>query len=103
MRPGDELYVFAAIYSPARFDDRVFVRWSRRTPAGDWATSDRLPLDITGGREGGFRAYTTKQNYTAGRWQVSLETDDGREISRLSFTIRLAEPDAGRRLVRETY
>lgn len=102
-RPGDQIYVFAAIYSPARFEDSVFVRWSRRNLLGEWITSDRLPLTITGGREGGFRAFTTKQNYTPGQWRVALETSDGREISRLAFTITLAGADPDRVFVRERY
>jgi hypothetical protein len=102
-RPGDRVYVFVAVYSPTRFDDAVFVRWMHQDPVKGWGTSDRLPLNITGGRQGGFRAYTTKQNYSAGRWQVSIETTDGREISRLTFNVRMADAKPTRELVRETY
>lgn len=102
-RPGDRIFAFVAVYSPARFEDSILVRWSYLDPAQGWTTSDRLPLEIAGGREGGFRAYTVKQNYSPGRWRVSVETTDGRVIGRLPFTVVQADADPRRALVRETY
>lgn len=102
-RRGDGIYVFVAVYSPARFDDSVFMRWSYQDPVAGWTTSDRLALDITGGREDGFRAYTIKRNYTEGRWRVSVETTDGRVISRLGFIVMRGAEIPGRVLQRETY
>jgi hypothetical protein len=102
-RPGDQIYAFVAVYSPARFEDAVFVRWELRDAAQGWQTSDRLPLTIVGGREEGFRAYTTKRNYSPGRWRVSVETSDGRQIGRLAFTVIAAGPRPTRALVRENY
>lgn len=102
-RPGDRIFAFVAVYSPARFEDSVFVRWSYLDPAQGWTTSDRLPLEIAGGREGGFRAYTVKRNYTPGRWRVSVETTDERVIGRLAFTVARGPDSPRRELVRETY
>ena len=59
-----------------------------RTPAGDWAASDALPIAIVGGRAEGFGGYTYKQNWTRGEWLVTVETADGREIGRRTLTIR---------------
>jgi hypothetical protein len=102
-QPGDKLSVFVAIFSPARFDDTVFVRWLFRDH-GRWTGSDRVPIHIFGGRQGGFRGFVTKQNYDAGDWRVNVETGDGREIARLYFTVtKIAEIDPGRVLVSETY
>lgn len=102
-RPGDRIFAFVAVYSPARFEDSVFVRWSYLDPEQGWTTSDRLPLEIAGGREGGFRAYTVKRNYSPGRWRVAVETTDERVIGRLAFTVVPGPARPGRELVRETY
>jgi hypothetical protein len=97
-RPGDKLYVFVAIFSPARFDDTVFVRWLVRDQ-GRWIGSDRVAIHITGGRQGGFRGFATKQNYREGDWRVNVETGDGRY-----FTVtNAADVDPARVLVSETY
>ena len=33
-QPGDRVYVFFRVFSPARFDDEVSMRWFRREPRG---------------------------------------------------------------------
>lgn len=103
-RPGDKIYFFAAISSPGRFDDTVYVRWDFHGVRG-WSGSDRIPVRITGGRKEGFRGFTSKQNfdYGDGRWRVSVETQDGREIGRLYFTVAKAEADPGRTFLEEVY
>ena len=102
-QPGDRVYVFVAVFSPARFDDTVFVRWLFRDEARGWKGADRIPIHITGGRKGGFRGFASKQNYPEGDSRVSLETRDGREIARLYFTVTKAGADPARVLMSETY
>jgi len=102
-QPGDTLNVFFAIYSPTNFDDTVFVRWSLKDRVKGWEDSDRLPIHITGGRREGFRGYATKENFAAGQWRVLVETRDGREISRLHFTVVPREANSGRVLQTRTY
>ena len=102
-QPGDTMTVFAAVFSPARFDDTVYIRWQRHDARTGWQESDRIPINITGGREGGFRGFTTKQNYTPGDWRVTLETRDGREISRLYITVTPVAADPARVLASERY
>lgn len=103
-RPGDKIYFFAAISSPARFADTVYVRWMFHDRRG-WNGSDRIPVTISGGRKEGFRGFTTKQNYNYGdgRWKVSVETADGREIGRMYFDLTMAEADPGRSFLTEVY
>ena len=101
--PGDVVHAFFAIYSPTAFDDTVVVRWSMKDPARGWQDSDRIPIRITGGREGGFRGTATKKNYVAGEWRVIVETQDGREISRLHFTISAVPVNPTRVFAMETY
>ncbi len=90
-RLGDKLYYYVQIYSPARFSDQVFVRWSFKDPAHGWQKTDRIPLQITGGRHEGFRAIAVKANYQAGEWRAQVETALGHEIGRLNFEVILDE------------
>lgn len=91
--PGDKIFLFASIYSPARFADTVVVHWWQKDSRG-WQSTDKIPMNITGGRHGGFRGLATKQNYTPGRWCVTVESNDGREIGRVYFTVEAAEAPA---------
>ncbi|MGQ0546352.1 MAG: DUF2914 domain-containing protein [Betaproteobacteria bacterium] len=98
-QPGDRVYVFFRVFSPARFSDQVLLRWHRRSPGG-WSLQDTIPIRIVGGREEGFRGYGFKGNYESGEWRIQVETTDGREIGRITFELEAA-PTAPRTLVEE--
>ncbi len=86
-KPGDKIFCFVQVFSPSRFSDQLFVRWKYYDPRQGWTHADAIVLGVVGGREEGFRGVTSKSNYTAGDWRVSVETSDGREIGRMSFTV----------------
>lgn len=86
-QPNDRIHVFARIYSPARFSDQVVLHWQLYTPSQGWMTSDKIPMTISGGREGGYRGHAFKSNYVEGDWRVLVETNDGREIGRVKFSV----------------
>lgn len=90
-KPGDKIYCFVKIFSPARFKDQLFVRWSFKDPKLGWQAWDAIPLNIDGGREEGYRAYTVKTNYQPGIWRVAIETQDNREVGRIGLEITPSE------------
>lgn len=91
-RNGDRLHYFARVFAPTGFRHRVMIRWEVLDPSRGWTTTDRVPLDVVGGRAEGFRGSAVKSNFTAGRWRVTAETEDGRAIATLAFRV---EEDAG--------
>lgn len=86
-RPGDALYCYVRVFSPTRFAERLQVRWLFQDPAGGWSDADAIPLAIAGGRDGGWRGFTTKARWKPGRWRVRVETSDGRELGRVDLTV----------------
>jgi hypothetical protein len=94
-QPGDRLYVFFRIFSPAHFSDQVTMRWFWKPEGEGWKAQDSIPIAIVGGREQGFRGYGFKSNYQPGEWKVEVETTDGREIGRVYFTVE-SVPEAPR-------
>jgi hypothetical protein len=86
-QPGDRVFVFFRIFSPARFADQVTMRWYWKDGPRGWTLQDAIPINIVGGREQGFRGYGVKSNYQPGDWQVQVETTDGREIGRIYFEV----------------
>jgi hypothetical protein len=99
-QPGDKVYVFFRIFSPTHFSDRVRLVWSHDDPKYGWVKQDEIPIEISGGRDLGFRGYGLKSNYVPGDWRVQLETLDGREVSRIHFNLDLA-PEIPRRFEME--
>ncbi|MEQ1876622.1 MAG: DUF2914 domain-containing protein [Bdellovibrionia bacterium] len=94
-RPGDRIYCFVQIFSPTGFRDQIKVRWLYKEKTG-WKSWDAIPLDISGGRDEGFRGIAFKEHYTPGHWHVQVETNDGREIGRIHIDI-VADESTGTR------
>ena len=86
-------YCFTAVFAPVDLKTIIYHRWQYRvvTPGrsskGDFSTTDRIPIRISGGREGGYRGYTIKQHVPPGEWRVDVETEDGRVIGRVLFRV----------------
>jgi hypothetical protein len=83
---GQSVYCYTAVFAPGKV--RVPVRhiWSQKTPHG-WVRTDSIGFPISGGREGGYRGYTAKSGMTLGKWRVEVETEGGRTLGRIDFTV----------------
>lgn len=83
---ADGLIAFVAVRAPQGLSQAVIFEWRH-----DEVIVDRIPAQISGGREAGFRTYSRKLNFgesPAGRWRVDLRTPQGQLIARRSFEIR---------------
>jgi hypothetical protein len=88
MVPGDPIYAYSAVFSPAMFNNEIVHVWQKYdSETGKWVTITRVDLPTIGGREGGFRTYSMKSNITPGEWRVNVETSEGQIIGRLRFNI----------------
>jgi len=87
--PADEpIYCFTAVFAPVDLDTTVYHHWYFRTNSSrPFAHADKIPIKISGGREGGYRAYTFKQRLNPGDWRVDVETEDGRIIGRVAVEV----------------
>ena len=83
------LYAYTAIRAPLGLHERVQHVWIH-----EGREIDRIALDIRGGREEGYRAWTRKQNFPpdpAGRWQVRVLTEDDQMIGTLRFRVHVGD------------
>jgi hypothetical protein len=89
VRPGDKAYYFFSIFAPKDFNwYTVNVRWYHDHPDKGWTLMQTVPLTIRNkGIERGYRSFAYASNPKPGDWRVELETEDGHEISRLSFSV----------------
>ncbi|MBY0315609.1 MAG: DUF2914 domain-containing protein [Bdellovibrionales bacterium] len=85
--PNDKIYCFTSVFAPSFFKESINMEWWFKTAKG-WSKTDTVPMQVMGGRDLGFRGYTTKQNFTDGEMQVRVTTSDGRELGRIYLTVQ---------------
>lgn len=86
--PGTPLYAFSSIFAPVEFSTSIAHVWQRYDEGQRrWVTESRIIFPISGGRQGGYRGYSEKDNPAAGKWRVSIETVGGQVIGRRYFTV----------------
>jgi hypothetical protein len=81
------VYCFSSVFAPVTLQTTIYHHWQWRPfdEPETFRTTDRLPITITGGREQGYRMYTTKHRVQPGEWRVNVETEDGRILGRMTF------------------
>jgi len=84
---SEGLYSWTAVKAPRGLNEKIFHVWIHNNQV-----VERIALDITGGREQGYRAWTHKMNFPAnpaGKWQVQVVTESGQLIGLTKFTVIL--------------
>lgn len=79
------LYSWTAVKAPRGLNEKIFHVWILNNQV-----VERIALDITGGREQGYRAWTHKVNFPAdpvGKWQVQVVTESGQLIGLTKFVV----------------
>jgi hypothetical protein len=82
------LYAWTSVRAPRGLREKVHHVWLH-----NGREVDRIVLDIRGGREAGYRAWSHKQvfpPYPAGNWQVQVVTESGQLIGLTRFKVSLS-------------
>ncbi|MEW6677786.1 MAG: DUF2914 domain-containing protein [Pseudomonadota bacterium] len=87
LKPGERLYCVSAVFAPRGLDTRLYHRWAYNDPQRGWVTTSRIGFHLAGGRQGGYRGYTWKQNLVPGEWKVTVETENERTVATLRFEL----------------
>lgn len=79
------IYAYTAIHAPRGLNERIYHVWRH-----NGKEVDRIALNISGGREQGYRAWTHKVNFpeqAAGHWQIHVVTEAEQVIGVLRFEV----------------
>ena len=88
VRAGDPVYAFSSIFSPTSFNTAILHEWQYHDAnLNEWRTANTVGLSVTGGRDGGYRTYSLKENINPGKWRVNVKTSRGQIIGRLRFDV----------------
>src|SRR3989344_5831213 len=74
--PGSSIHAFSAVFSPKNLNITIFHEWQRydETKKG-WTNERVLHLPVVGGRDGGFRTYSSRSDLAQGKLQVNIKTE----------------------------
>lgn len=87
-RPGDKVWVFTAVFAPTRFSDAVQIQWQRDLPKTGWKNWGKpLVVNVTGGRERGFRTWSHLTDPEPGLYRALVLTDDDRVIGSIRVEV----------------
>ena len=81
----DGVYAYTAIRAPRGLRETVYHRWLH-----NGHEEAKVPLEILGGREEGYRAWSHKSGFPpdpAGKWQVQVVTESGQLIGLVRFRV----------------
>lgn len=79
------LYAWTAVRAPRGLQDNIHHLWMH-----NGKEIDRIKLQIQGGREQGYRAFSYKNNFpenSVGQWQIRVVTDSGQLVGLTRFTV----------------
>ncbi len=86
--PGQPIYAFSAIFSPKDLDLTVVHEWQHfNDKTTRWVTESTISLPVLGGRDGGFRTYSSRTNIAEGKWRVNIKTKDGLSMGHIRFNV----------------
>ena len=87
-KPNEDVYVFSSIFAPTSLKKSVFHRWKWYNDASQqWEIIEDIGYDITGGRDGGYRGYTFKNNLVEGLWKVEVLTEEELVLGIIDFEV----------------
>lgn len=87
-RDSDSVFVYTSIFAPSDLQKSVLHKWQWYSPESEsWNTTDNISYEVTGGREGGYRGFTFKENIWPGKWKVAVTTDNGLVLGVIKFNI----------------
>jgi hypothetical protein len=88
---GESVSAYSSVFAPTTLATSIVHRWEwYDSMKKEWVLKSKIVYPIVGGRDGGYRGYSTVPINEAGEWRVAVETSDGRLIVRLPFTIEIA-------------
>jgi len=80
--------VYSAIFSPKGLNISIVHEWQHYDEKNKkWTTDKVITLPVIGGRDGGFRTFSSRPNLAAGKWRVNIKTTSGQIIGHVQFNI----------------
>ncbi len=85
-KSNTQVFCAGSVFAPARVQTPIFHRWEYYDAnTEEWVSVARIPFNIRGGRDQGYRGYTQLSTLRDGSWRCNIETGRGALIGRITF------------------
>ncbi|MDO8521710.1 MAG: DUF2914 domain-containing protein [bacterium] len=85
---GETVFIYSAVFAPSEFSTTILHEWEfYNEKTGAWVKTATFGFPLTGGRDGGYRGFSMRENLDAGTWRVNVKTGNGLIIGRIAFTV----------------
>lgn len=102
--PDENVYVFSSIFAPTALEKSILHRWQwYNETTGEWEIVEDIGYDIKGGRDGGYRGYTFKNNVKSGLWKVEVITEEELVLGVIDFEIIISSSLKPHRMVQKKF
>ena len=92
LRAGESVYVWSSVFAPAGLKINIIHAWQYfNEEEGEWIDSSLISFPVLGGRDGGYRGFSKKENVFPGKWRVDVKTEWGQIIGRIRFDIKTGD------------
>ncbi|MBU1046871.1 DUF2914 domain-containing protein [Patescibacteria group bacterium] len=82
------VYIYSSIFAPTNLETGIYYEWAKFDEVKKrWIVLNKIPYSIKGGREDGYRGYTSSSNLDLGNWRVNIKTDSGLVVGRIKFEL----------------
>lgn len=89
------VYVFSSVFAPTQLDTKIYHQWQYFDRIHNkWIDSSKIELNVSGGREEGFRGYSLKRSLENGKWRVLVETQRGQKLGQIRFEVTTRNGEA---------
>ena len=103
-RPNENVYIFSSIFAPTSLEKSIFHRWEWYNDlTNEWEIVEDIGYDITGGRDGGYRGYTYKNNLKSGVWKVEVLTEEELVLGVIDFEIITSSSISPKKIVSKKF
>lgn len=98
---GEPIYFFSSVFAPTQLNINIIHHWFYYdTMKNKWVSRGEIPIQIIGGRDGGYRGYSFVTSGKPGKWRVDVVTAQGQQVlGREIFTV--VKADSNTELVTE--
>jgi len=85
---GDDVFIFSEIFAPTDLNTTIVHHWELYDSENrKWERTDSIAINITGGREDGYRGFSKKKNLDYGTWRIKITNTRGQVLGITQFKI----------------